>query len=303
MHNINKVALVGLGAIGCAYASRIMDTDPKLLHVVASEKRAQRWAQGIQVNGHPYFFPLVSPLGPPEPMDIVFVAVKYHQLPQAIEDMRRFVGPQTIILSLLNGISSEEIIAQEYGWEHLLYGLCVGIDAVRENGVVEFSHTGKVMFGEKTNEVPSARVERVQRFFARCNISYEVPTDMIRALWWKFMINVGINQMSGVLRAPYGAFQQIPEATDLMKAAMREVILLSQRARIGLKEDDIEAFIHFLHTLSPEGKTSMLQDVEAGRKTEVEMFAGDVCRLGQEYQLPTPVNEMLLQMIHAMEKM
>lgn len=115
------------------------------------------------------------------------------------------------------------------------------------------------------------------------------------------MINVGINQASAALRSPYSRFQVPGEARTLMDSAMREVMAIAQRKGIDIHEKDIENWHSVLSGLSPDGKTSMLQDVEAGRKTEVEMFAGKVIELGRNLSIPTPVNDLLYQMIHAIE--
>ncbi len=117
------------------------------------------------------------------------------------------------------------------------------------------------------------------------------------------MINVGINQTSAVLKAPYGVFQKLPVAYEWVEAAMYEVVVLSEKAGVFLTEEDVKKFWPILNHLSPEGKTSMLQDIEAGRKTEVDYFAGKVCELGKKYQVPTPVNDQLYKMIHIIEEM
>jgi 2-dehydropantoate 2-reductase len=115
------------------------------------------------------------------------------------------------------------------------------------------------------------------------------------------MINVGINQVSAILRAPYGVFQTSPYAQAIMEAAMREAIMLAQAAHINLVEDDIPAWYTVLNTLHPAGKTSMLQDIEAGRPTEVDIFAGKMVALGAQMGIPTPINALLLRLILAIE--
>jgi 2-dehydropantoate 2-reductase len=125
---------------------------------------------------------------------------------------------------------------------------------------------------------------------------------MIRTLWWKFMINVGVNQASAVMRAPYGTFQSSPEAQALMETLMRESIVLAKAEGVNLGEQNLVDWYAFLRTLSPEGKTSMLQDIEAGRKTEVEIFAGKVVALGERHRIPTPVNRTVLNIIHVLEQ-
>jgi 2-dehydropantoate 2-reductase len=124
---------------------------------------------------------------------------------------------------------------------------------------------------------------------------------MRRTLWWKFMINVGMNQASAVMRAPYGVFQTSQDARALMRALMQEVIALAQAADVNLSEADIEDWCAILQTLSPKGKTSMLQDIEAGRQTEVDVFAGKVVALGRERGIATPVNAAMLHAIRVLE--
>ena len=183
----------------------------------------------------------------------------------------------------------------------VLYAIALGIDAVREGNSVTYTNPGKIFFGQAYNSDLSERVLRVREVFQKAGIAYEIPSDMIRMLWWKFMINVGINQASAVMRANYGVFQSSLDAQELMSVLMREVIVLAQHAGVNLKEQDLHNWYPVLKTLSPNGKTSMFQDIEAGRKTEVEVFAGKVVDLGESYGIPTPVNRTLLSIIRVLD--
>ncbi len=186
--------------------------------------------------------------------------------------------------------------------DKVLYTIAVGIDAQRNGNIINYSKIGTLYFGEATNETITARVARVQQILKQAAIPYSTPPDMIRMLWWKFMINVGINQASAILRAPYGVFQTSPHAQAIMEAAIREVIAIAQAAQVNLVTKDIDDWQTVLNTLHPLGKTSMLQDIEAGRETEVDIFAGKVVELGQQHGIPTPVNEMLLHAIKVIEQ-
>jgi 2-dehydropantoate 2-reductase len=301
---ITKISLIGLGGIGAAYASKLHDMAPEDIKVIASKERIKRYqAEGISINGMRYDFQYIQPEVVVEPADLVLIAVKYEGLDQAIKDLRHHIGPDTIIMSLLNGITSEEILESIYPNNPVLPAMCVAIDAIREGTSVTFSNIGRICFGENNNLTLSSNVKKVKQLFDRASIPYEIPEDMLHTMWWKFMINVGINQTSAVLKAPYKVFQEIPEAHIFMKSAMKEVIDLAKARGIELTENDFLKFDQILKEgLSPEGKTSMLQDVEAGRKTEVEYLAGTVCRLGKEHHIPTPVNDMLFNMIRVLEK-
>lgn len=302
MKTIRHVYLSGLGAIGSAFAGKLFDLDPGCLTVLADDERIKRYTRdGVAINGKHYPFHYLRPEEESVPADLILIAVKNHHLSQAIQDIRKFVREDTIILSLLNGIVSEEIIGREYGLEKLLYSFVVGTDAVRKGTHTRFSNIGKIVFGERSNSF-SPKVAVVKELFDRAQIPYQIPEDMLRELWWKFMMNVGVNQVSAVLKAPYGVFQKVREARELMEMASNEVVVIAARAGINLSAADIEKYIMILDTLAPEGKTSMLQDVEAGRKTEVEIFAGTIMDLGRRYGVPTPVNEILFRQIRVLEQ-
>ena len=116
------------------------------------------------------------------------------------------------------------------------------------------------------------------------------------------MINVGMNQASALMRAPYGVFQTSEDARALMRTLMQEVITLAQASDVNLAEADIEDWCAILQTLSPDGKTSMLQDIEAGRQTEVDVFGGKVVALGKALGITTPVNAALRHAIRVLER-
>jgi len=302
MSPIERISLIGAGAMGSFYAGRLFDMDQKCLSLIADGERYERLKEkGFFVNNRHYIVPVVKPDDKAPPSDLVIVAVKHHHLPRAIADLRNRVGGNTVILSVMNGIDSEEQLGAAYGMEKLLYAVAVGIDAVREENRLTYTTQGRLFFGEAKNHTVSQRVKKVQALFDRAGITYETPVDMIRVLWWKFMINVGMNQASAVLRAPYSAFQTSREAKGLMESAMREVMAIAREATVDLSEKDIENWYSILSGLSPEGKTSMLQDVEAGRKTEVDMLAGKVIELGRIYNIPTPVNKQIFQSIKEIE--
>lgn len=185
--------------------------------------------------------------------------------------------------------------------QHLIHSYAVGMDAVREGTALTYANMGRIVFGEKNIGTSAEKVAALKDLFERAHIPYLHPENMERAMWTKFMLNVGINQASTVLSAPYGAFQSATEARTLMMMASREVIQPSQMCGIDLNEGDLESCLKIVGTLSPAGKTSMLQDMEAKRKTEVDIFAGAIMELGKKHSVATPVNETLYRIIRFME--
>ena len=218
--------------------------------------------------------------------------------------MRPYVGSDTTILSLLNGISSEEILKKEFGAEKVPLAMIISIDALRIGNSIRFTSAGEIRFGDEKNTpgALSPRIAAVSRFFASHNVPAAIPDDMVHTLWFKFMLNVGLNQWSAVLRAPYGLFQASPSSRILLAATMKEVIALARVQGVGLDESHIDVVFATIDRLRGDGKTSMLQDIDAGRKTEVEAFAGVVVEKSRELGLDAPINRALLLAIRAMEE-
>lgn len=300
---IRSVLVCGAGAVGSSYAARLHQLDPAGVALVATgERRARLDRDGLTVNGRTFHARTVARAEEHAPADLVLVAVKQHHLPAAIEDLRPFVAGSTTIVSLLNGITSEAILGDAFSPGQLLPAFVVGNDVVRHGSVTRYSSIGTLVFGAPSNDPADPRVTAVKELLDRAGIPSRVPRDILREQWWKFMLNVGVNQVSAVLRAPYRAFRD-PEVRELTRRASLEVVAIAQREGIALEAADVEGVFPVLATLGPEGKTSMLQDVEAGRKTEVEIFAGTVVEMGRRHGLPTPVNELLGMMIRALERL
>jgi len=305
MKRIEKVSLIGLGALGSANLAKISESVPmENLRVVASGERAERYRKnGVCVNGKTYMFPIFEPQDKVEPADLLIFAVKNHHLPKAIEEAANHVGENTIIISFLNGISSEEEISKAFGTEKVLYSYVMRTDATRIGDSTNYANLGFVTFGEAQN-IPGQYSEKVliiKEFFIKTGIKYNIPENMIRELWLKFMLNVGANQVTALLRCGYGAIKDSPAVRDLAASAMREAVAVAAAENVFLDENDIRHCIDTLSSLTPTGKTSMLQDVVARRKTEVDAFGGTVCRLAKKHGIKVPVNEALVKFITSME--
>jgi 2-dehydropantoate 2-reductase len=138
--------------------------------------------------------------------------------------------------------------------------------------------------------------------FDKAKINYEISDNILKKMWWKYMTNIGLNQTTAILKAPYRVLQEIAYAQELAKEAMRETVLISQAINVNLSEEDIDRAMEMLKQLDPDGKTSMMQDIEAKRKTEVEMFSGKLCQMGDSMKIPTPINRMLYNFIRTIEE-
>ncbi len=304
-----RIVIVGAGALGCAYGEKLLERHgAQNVAFLAEGDRLKRLRDArVVVNGKELGMPVLGPeewsSGDVEPPELILLSVKYHHLEAARALMAAVAGEKTQILSILNGIDSEEYLAATFGWDRVLYGMALGIDAVRIGYETTYKGLGRIFLGEATNNPPSPRVAAVNSLLADAGIATVVPEDMLHSLWFKFMVNVGINQVSAILGAPYGHFQTMEEPRRIMDAAIAEVRELSTAVGHPLTNEDVARWHEVMEGLDPSGKTSMLQDVEAKRKTEVEMFAGVICSLGERHGVPTPTNALLLELLHYRERM
>ncbi|NLT30600.1 MAG: 2-dehydropantoate 2-reductase [Propionibacterium sp.] len=291
---IRTVAIVGAGAMGAMYAAHFVAGGLTTWLVAAGERAERLRSTGLTVNGEPLTAEVVDPQqADGRVADLVVFAVKHQQLPEAVDLVAPLVGPDTIHLSVLNGLDSEEIIAARFGRDGVLACIALAMDAERSGSQISFRQAGRLTFGPTDTLGSAELVAPVCTALDRAGLAHTVPEDMRHELWWKFMVNVGLNQASAVLRAPYGAFKPEGHPRSLMEALMDEVLAVSRPEGVGLGEADVAKWNQVLANQPEEGITSMHQDVLAGRPTEVDIFAGRMVELGAEHGIPTPYNQAM----------
>ena len=196
----------------------------------------------------------------------------------------------------MNGISSEDMLAEKYDRQQILDCIPIGMDAMRDGTDLHYTKMGKIQIGSR-NGGQDQEVEAVAEVLRKTGIPYEVREDIRNAMWHKYLLNVGVNQSCTAYETDYGHVTSPGPIRDEMKEAMREVIRVAAAEGVTLSEKDIDEAIELEKTLKPEGYPSMRQDAVAGRPTEVDLFAGTVIALGRKHGIPTPVNEKYRKMI------
>lgn len=304
MNDIKTVALVGLGAIGAYFANSLLPLLGDDLRIIAGGERKERLQrEGLIVNGKQEFYHIVDPDEDTGCADLVIATPKFNDLRQALEDVRHQVGDDTLILVPLNGVESEDVAASVYGWDRVLYSL-MRVSSVKDKNRVTFNPaTSFVEFGERSNDPddPSENVLRIRKLFDLAGMKSVTRPDMILAIWEKYVCNVSENQVSALMKIPFGAWGSNEDANAMRVMVADEVIKIAHKKGIMIDPSYAADHVEFLKKLPADNKSSTLQDILAGRKTEVEMFSGTVMRLGRETGVPTPLNEFLYHAIKLME--
>lgn len=299
MKDIEKVLICGIGAVGSIYANLISGYDNKNLRILVDKTRLAKYSKNPKIfNGQKLELNYILPEDKNFKPDLIIIATKYDGLVAAIQNIKNFVGKNTIIMSLLNGVTSEEIIAKSYGWSHIVHSYFIGHSAMRNKNQIIHDGTGEIVFGVKDSRITDKRIEgKLKDYFDKVGISYRIPNDIYRSLWLKYMLNISTNQPSAILGLTFGQMQENKFFINFMKNIMQEVVNIARACGVKNTQTMIEEAMESFYTMIPEGKTSMLQDVESGRITEVSMFAGVIIELGEKYNIDTPYNKVLKQMI------
>lgn len=299
---INKVAFIGKGGVGLLYGSMIARAlGDDAVEFVMDDARFQRHAADqLRINGELCSLRSVR-ASEATPADLVILTIKTTGLNQALDTMEAVVGSETRIASLCNGITSEQKIAERFGWQRTVLGICQGMDAVFLNSELTYGKSGEIRFGAAPETDPVVVADTAE-LYARAGIAHTVEENIQHRMWAKLMLNVGINQTCMVYGGTYSsATERGSEQRRSLVAAMREARVVANAEGVAISEADLSQMVELLETLDPAGMPSMAQDRINRRKTEVEEFSGTICRLAARHDIQVPQNEWLYTRIREIE--
>lgn len=293
-----RIAVVGAGGVGGYFGARLQRGGQEVVFLARGAQLAALRASGLRVSGLSGDFHLQSVVATDDPLaigavDAVLVAVKTWQLAEAARGIAPLVGPDTVVVPLLNGVEAPAVLAAALGRGPVAAGLC-GIVAylvepghVRHEGVEPY-----VRFGELDNR-QSARLERLRGAFNEAGVRAEIPADILAALWMKLLFIAPVSGVGALTRAPIGAWRELAGAHGLAERAMREVAAVAAARGVALPPDAVERTRAFLDAMAPGSTSSLQRDFESGRRSELDAQVGAVVRLGAETGVETPASRLL----------
>ena len=298
--DFKKIAIIGAGAVGSYMLWGLSRKDDIDLSVVASGERKEKLErEGLLINDMLYM-PVVKTPEEARGADLVILAVKYNALPSAVQDMKKIVDEHTVVISLMNGVDSEEIIAAEIGEEHIIPAL-IKVASERKQNRIYFDPetTIGVIYGEKDG-LSSERTLMLGRLFQGTGLHYRETAVILSEIWSKFRLNIGNNLPQAMLGVGVGAYGDSDHVAAIREALVKELDAIAEAKGIDLSlADSSSARGSKVHK---RARYSTLQDLDAKRHTEVDMFSGAIIRMGIELGIPTPYNEFTFHMIKALEE-
>lgn len=297
---IKTAAVIGAGAIGSYF---IAGLSPKLkdgLWIVAEGERKHRLSEnGITVNDRKIPLHVKTP-EEAKGADLVLVTVKYGALEAALPMIEKIVDSHTIVLSPMNGVDSEKVIGERIGMEHMVYSM-IKIASERKEDRISYNPetTQGIFFGEKDGQ-ESERIKALSELLSGTQVHYHVCDNIEQDIWYKYALNISKNLPQAIINCGLGAYNDSQHVAYISKRLREEVVQVA--AALGIDISDENNISGGNAAFSPEARFSTLQDLDAKRPTEIDMFSGTLIRMGKELSVETPFNEFAYHAIKALEE-
>jgi 2-dehydropantoate 2-reductase len=220
-------------------------------------------------------------------IDVVLLCVKSFDTEGALAMLTPVLGPQTAVLSLQNGVVNLELVEASVGAARTLAGAAYVFAELTAPGVIAHRFAGRIAFGELDGRV-TARAERLRAAFAAAGVPVGVSTDIRRVLWEKYLLICAQAGVTAVTGCPSGVVRAVPETWRLYRLLLEELAALAAAAGVGLAPDVVDRILAAAAALGPDTRSSLANDLAAGRRLELEALHGYAVRLGQRLGVATP---------------
>jgi 2-dehydropantoate 2-reductase len=298
-----RVVVLGAGAVGCYFGGLLARAGAPVTLIgrprhVEALRRDGLWLEGLHFQER---VPVAASVAVDAARDaaVVLFCVKTLDTDEAAQSLAPHLGPGTVVLSLQNGVDNVERIRMAGGFEALPAVVYV---AAAMTGPGRVKHTGR---GDLIVGDPSGRrrgdLERLAALFARAGVPCAVSDDIRVELWTKMSMNCAYNAVSALGRAKYGRMAQHPHAREVLRLAVEETAAVARAAGVPLVESKLVEAAFRLGEAMREATSSTAQDIQRGKRTEIDSLNGYVARRGAELGVPTPVNQTLHALVKLLE--
>ncbi|MDD2680204.1 MAG: 2-dehydropantoate 2-reductase [Candidatus Omnitrophica bacterium] len=300
-----KIVIVGPGAMGCLLAAFLSRSKEELWILDYNKERAAKITQGgITLEGisgewrcSPKATTDIKDIGI---ADLVIICVKSYNTKEAITQAKALVGEDTAVLTLQNGMGNVEIIAEAVGPDKVIGGVTNLGATLLDTAKARHAGKGETVIG-RIDAKTTAGMRSIREIFNRSGLEMRISRDIKSLLWSKLIINIGINALTGITRLNNGKLTEFEGTRRIMREAVTEAIRIAKRKRIKLIYDDPLAKVEAVCEATSSNVSSMLQDILRKKRTEIDFINAVVVRLGQELNIPVPVNAMLVDLVKTIE--
>lgn len=298
-----RIVVFGAGAMGSWIGALLANAGHDVTLVARQEHAAVVNARGLQVSGRTETLArphaVTRAQDAPAP-DVLILTVKAYDTARAIREMRPLVGARTAIVSMQNGLGNVEAIADAFDEPRAFAAVTTHGVTFVEPGHVRHAGVGYFVVGSPFNE--HKRAEELTALFREAGVDAAFSPRILGEVWAKVVVNAGINPITAITGLRNGALLEVPALRELMLRACEEAIDVARAEGAPLPDDDLVARTRRVAELTAQNKSSMLQDVERGRPTEVDAICGEVVARGRKLGIDTPVNLALRALVKGIEE-
>ena len=290
-----RVAVVGAGGTGGYFGGLLARAGQDVTFIARGTQLEALRAQGLTVESRlagTFTVPVQATDEPSEvaPADLILFCVKTYDTDAAAESIRPLIRPETMILSLQNGIDNEERIARATGHTSGIGAVAYIVSAIKAPGIVaQTAGPGKIVFGELDGGT-SPRTERLHDVLQRAGIAADLHPSVQTAIWQKFLFICAFSGVTAVTRLPIGTILADSVTHALFRGTSEEVEAVARAGGIDLPADSVERALTNAAAVEPWGSSSLYHDLAGGRRLELEGLNGEVVRRGREHGVSTPLN-------------
>lgn len=301
-----RIVIAGPGAMGCLYSFLLTRAGYEAWLLDNSEERAEQIrAQGLKIEGESgdcqLPFPRISAsLNVIGRADLLILFVKAYNTETALESVRKLVTANTIILTLQNGIGNVEAIREAYPHNAIVAGTTAQGATLLGCGHIRHAGAGETVIGG-IDENSAFHARLIRDLFMSAYIPTGIAEDVTGILWGKLLVNCGINPLTAIMKITNGQLPEIPALCEVMNRAVGEGAAIARAAGITLPYRDPAARVMEVCAATAGNRSSMLQDIEAGKKTEIDYLNGALVRNAHEAGLAAPANSFLTNLVKALE--
>ena len=302
-----KIAIVGAGAMGCLYGAKLSTTGNEVWLLDVAEENVKAIVENgvaVEDNGDWTVYRNLNATMSPEdvgPAEMAIICVKSNYTKEAIVGNRDVFGRGSVALTLQNGLGNVEAISEVIGSENVIAGTTGHGATVLGCGQVRHAGRGKTSIGELDGRM-TGRLREIEHVLEEAGFETECSINVMGILWDKLLVNVGINALTAICRVENGRIAESEDLAGLLEAAVREGEEVARAKGIVLNVDDAVVHAKEACRATAMNKSSMLQDILNGRRTEIEMINGAVEREGKGVGIKTPVNMVLTRLVRFEER-
>jgi 2-dehydropantoate 2-reductase len=290
-----RIAIMGSGGVGGYLGGRLAASGQDVTFIARGAHLEAIRERGLRIEsalGDARVQPAQASDDPSSvgPVDLVIFAVKLYDTEAAAAATRPLVGPTTGVVTFQNGVDSVDVLARILGREHVVGGVAQIASVVGAPGVIR--HTGtmaRFVFGELDGQ-PSARVEALAAALKAAGVEHAVSDAIGRDIWAKMVFLATFAGLTAVMRLPIGPIRADPDTRALYQDGLAEALAVARARGIALPEDFVAATLARTDQLPAQMKSSMLEDLERGKRLELAWLSGAIVRMGREHGVPTPVH-------------